>query len=364
VQLANEVRRLILGGLWSPSYRIPSEAQLAEEFSISRNTVRLALQVAENEGLIVRQAGKGSFVSGQLGGDRLHRFVGFVVPYSQDLWPARVLLGVQRIAGQRGYHVIFGNSAGHLSEENAILEKLDREGIRNYIVWPASEPGHVRYLQQLAERGYPVVQVDRFLPHVRASFVGADNHAGGVIATNHLIELGHQRVAFLAYRGIDISSVQERYAGYQQAMRDAGLNPLPPVIIPRREEVHLFEFGLGVLDRQVEQIRILAAHLSAPDRPTAIFAMNDLAAYQALKAAERANLYVPDDLAIVGFDNADFCQQLDVPLTSVAQDPVAIGSAACELLIRQIEGLQSEPASLRLPVHLVVRESTVGSVGQ
>ena len=144
-------------------------------------------------------------------------------------------------------------------------------------------------------------------------------------------------------------------------MRGAGLEPLPPIILPYAREVHFFEFGLEVLEQQTEQISLLASHLCQPDRPTAIFAMNDLAAYQALRAAKQAGLRVPDDLAVVGFDNFYFCAHLDVPLTSVAQDPVAIGSRACELLIDQIEGNQPKPTSVRLPVRLVVRESTVGS---
>ena len=360
LQLADEIRRLILTGEWQAPRRIPSEAELCNELQLSRNTVRQALQALEHEGLIIRQPGKGSFVAPLQEQNGLRRFVALVVPYARDPLPASIYRGIQAAANVHGYQVILADPMSSADGVDAMLGRLENAGVCNYIVLPTGGPGEAAHLERMAVRGHAMVYVDRYYAPPPVSFVGSDNYTGGVLATQHLIDLGHTRICYLIGDMPVISSVRERREGYEATMRRAGLEPLPVVTLPPGGEGSIAEFGLGWLARQTQQMAFLEACLQGRDRPTAVFALHDLIAYQVLVAAQRCGLRVPEDLAIAGYNDTEFCTTLDVPLTSVAQDGFAIGHRACELLVRQAGRGDNERVIIRMPVHLVVRASTAG----
>ena len=194
---------------------------------------------------------------------------------------------------------------------------------------------------------HPVVAVD---PHVGGSFlptVHAENFEGARAATQHLIDLGHRRIGFLAGRP-DLVSARRREAGYRQALETADI-PFDPSLV---------QIGGFTEELAVEPARTL---LSLDDRPTAIFASNDLSASQVLRTAAEFGLSVPDDLSVVGFDNIPESALTDPPLTTVDQSIQEIGSHAVRLLIELIErgSQQGEvPAHVTMPTRLVVRRST------
>jgi len=159
-------------------------------------------------------------------------------------------------------------------------------------------------------------------------------------------------------------TVAERLRGYQDKLRDAGLVPLEPWLVgtlgQEMEIVFTLRSYSGVSSQEVEQI---ARYLQAPQRPTALFAMNDMMAMQAMKAARLVGLCVPEDLSVVGFDDEGIVNALlDVPLTTVAQDGFTMGKRAAELLIERIEGHDGPPRREVLPTQLRVRASTAPPV--
>ena len=192
----------------------------------------------------------------------------------------------------------------------------------------------------------PVVAVD---PHVGGSHlptIGAQNFEGAVAATNHLIELGHRRIGFLAGRP-DLESARRREAGYRSALEAAG--------IP-------FEDDLMRVGGFTGETAAAPAHelLSRDGRPTAIFAANDLSAIQVMRTADELGLTVPGDLSVIGFDNIPQSAMTDPPLTTVDQSIQALGHEAVRVLIDLIErpGEQGEdPIHVTLPTHLVVRKT-------
>ena len=193
----------------------------------------------------------------------------------------------------------------------------------------------------------PVVAVD---PHVGGSpipTVSSQNLEGARAATRHLIELGHRRIGFLAGRP-DLESARRREAGYREALAEAGIDFDP----------HLVRVG-GFTE---ESSKVPAEELlSLPDRPTAVFAANDLSAIQMLRTATELGLTVPDDLSIVGFDNIPESALTDPPLTTVDQSIQALGEEAVRLLLDLVEHphrAAAEPVDITLPTALVVRRST------
>jgi LacI family transcriptional regulator len=189
-----------------------------------------------------------------------------------------------------------------------------------------------------------VVTVD---PHAGPSglpTVDSDNLHGGRLAAQHLLDLGHRRIAMISGRP-DLESARLREQGYTDTLREAGIEPDPALI----------QLGDYLPAASADAARRL---LAGPDRPTAIFAANDLSAIAAIEVAAELGLRVPDDLSIVGFDNVPEAALATPPLTTVEQPIHAMGAHAIDLLIKLIRHEPVESTHVRLTTRLVVRQST------
>ncbi|MEU8301752.1 LacI family DNA-binding transcriptional regulator [Micromonospora sp. NPDC048909] len=192
------------------------------------------------------------------------------------------------------------------------------------------------------KQGFHVVAVD---PHTGPSglpTVDSDNFAGAVLATNYLLSLGHRRIGHISGRP-DLESARLREAGFRRAMADAG--------------VAVDERLVRVGGFRVESAAATAAELLAPpDRPTAVFAGNDLSAISTMDVARNMGLTVPDDLSVIGFDNIPESALVTPQLTTIAQPLQRMGAEAMRLLIDLVGGVERDP-HVRLPTELVVRSS-------
>jgi LacI family transcriptional regulator len=194
-----------------------------------------------------------------------------------------------------------------------------------------------------AQQGFHVVAVDPHTGPTGMPTVDSDNLAGAVLATQHLLALGHRRIGFLAGRP-DLESSRLREAGYRQAMAAAGI----------KVDERLIRVG-GYRPESAEgPAREL---LSRTRRPTAIFAANDLTAIATMEVAMRLGLTVPDDLSIIGFDNVPESALAAVPLTTITQPLQRMGFEALRLLVDLIDGVKRD-THVRLPTDLVRRAST------
>jgi LacI family transcriptional regulator len=192
--------------------------------------------------------------------------------------------------------------------------------------------------------GAPVVAVD---PHTGPSAlptIDSDNLRGAQLATEHLLELGHRRIAMLTGRP-DLQSAQLREQGYRQAMAAAGV-----AVDERLVQVGAYDPAISA-----EPARQL---LASPGRPTAIFAANDLSAIATIEVAGEFGLRVPDDLSVVGFDNIPESALAEPSLTTVDQPIRKMGQRAVELLIQLIRGESNSATHITLDTSLVVRQST------
>jgi LacI family transcriptional regulator len=190
----------------------------------------------------------------------------------------------------------------------------------------------------------PVVAIDPHAGPAHMPTVDADNLHGAVLATEHLLALGHRRIGFLGGRE-DLESSRLREEGYRTALRAAGIEVDPALV------------RVGGYRRQsaTGPAREL---LTLADRPTAIFAANDLSAIGTMDVAVELGLAVPDDLSVVGFDNVPESALTHPPLTTVSQPMQRMGSEAVHLLIHLMNGTEGEGTHVRLPTELVERGST------
>jgi len=189
----------------------------------------------------------------------------------------------------------------------------------------------------------PVVAVD---PHTGPSgppTVDSDNLAGARTATEHLVGLGHRRIGFIGGR-TDLESARLREKGYREALEDAGI-PVSP------ELMRIGGYRPETTGSPAHEL------LTMPDRPTAIFAANDLSAIRTMEVARDLGLRVPDDVSVVGFDNVPESALTEPPLTTVSQPIHQMGAEALRMVVDLIQGTPRD-AHLRLPTSLVVRGST------
>jgi DNA-binding LacI/PurR family transcriptional regulator len=280
--------------------------------------------------------------------------LGVVVPGVRgDNTFAPILWAVDRVARNRGYSVIACNTDMDLNVETDAFDVLYRRRVEGVVFVPSPEPNaDVSPIQQLEQRGIPVVVASEkpmFEKHFTTVFF--DNDTVSKEMTEHLIRLGHRRIAFL-HVGLDV--VKARWEGYCQALRAHRIAYDESLV------VQVGRFGECESPQPSDTVAGLTELLARPDRPTALFAYTDILAVRVLRALGKMGVRVPDDVAVVGFDDLSVTQHLLPSLTTVHQPAEEIGTRAAELLFDRIEGRRSDADPLaheRVASRLVIRES-------
>ncbi|HLO18282.1 MAG TPA: GntR family transcriptional regulator [Anaerolineales bacterium] len=358
-QILNEISARIASGEWPAGFQLPTEAELETELQVSRVTVRQALSAAVEEDLVIRLPGKGTFVSGTeiSTTHKPEGFIGYVVPHLSSSFNVQILLGVESILKEKGYHLIFCNSEGNLSKENQLLQSLQSNRMSGYIIQPVYSETNDRGLIRLAAEGNRIVLIDRHIPGTQVDAVMSNHFEGGEHVVQHLIDQGYQEIVYLAHEPIQLPSIAERLRGYQAAMTSAKLKPQPPFVVGGSIELgYLQDQNSPTLHENVA-VEMIAEFLRGSARPEAVVAMNDLVAMLVLEAAEQVGLHIPDDLGVVGFDNLE--SAVTNNLTTVAQRPYEIGSEAARLLLQRIRGNIDASKQIQLPTQLIIRGSSL-----
>ncbi|MCS5734080.1 LacI family DNA-binding transcriptional regulator [Herbiconiux daphne] len=195
-----------------------------------------------------------------------------------------------------------------------------------------------------AETEIPVVAIDPHTGRADLPTVESDSFGGALQATRYLIELGHRRIGFVAGRP-DLRSAGLRDAGYRRALGEAGI-PFDPSLV-----------RVGLYQRETAREPALSL-LRSPDRPTAVFAANDLSAIAIVQVAAELGLEVPGDLSVVGFDDIPEASQMNPALTTIRQPMQKLGAAAAGLLVALMNGETPAQTHIRLPTRLVPRATT------
>jgi DNA-binding LacI/PurR family transcriptional regulator len=290
------------------------------------------------------------------------KIIGYIAAEFRYTFDGHLLDGAEKILQARGYRLLFAQSERRVEEENRLIRTMCEEGVAGILLWPVADSTYPRYVAD-PSCSVPVVLLDRPIRGLHLPCVTSQNYDGAGQAMQHLLRLGHRRIAFAAWPPVeDLLPVAERYRAYRDAMVSAGLQPLPMITLGEPvETVNYQRFAQKIADH--EDVGRLAQIFSTPDRPTAVFAMNDLVALLVLRAAHRVGLRVPDDLSIVGFDNHEFTAHTDPPLTTVAQNTALMGREAARRLLTLIEGEAPLDIYTLVPTQLVIRGSTAAPDG-
>jgi LacI family transcriptional regulator len=274
------------------------------------------------------------------------RTIGLVVldianPFFTDMARA-----VEDVAGEHGLAVLLCNSAGDQARESRYLELLTEQRVQGVLITPTAELSPD--LEGARSRGVPLVLVDRRAPGPDQCSVAVDDVLGGRLAAGHLLERGHRRIAFVGGSS-GLPQVQERHAGVVAAIRETtGSDDSLTVLSPS---------GLTVAGGREAAERIIG--LPAARRPTAMICANDLLALGVLQEMVRHGFAVPDDMAIVGYDDIDFAAAAALPLSSVRRPRYELGRRAAELLLEEASDESHRHQQPVFEPQLVVRESSM-----
>lgn len=276
------------------------------------------------------------------------RTIGMLLTASSNPFYSEVVRGVERSCYERGYSLILCNTDGDAERMNRSMETLLQKRVDGLLLMCTENH---RPSQDALSRypSVPIVMMD-WAPFGAANDVIQDNALlGGVMATDYLISQGYQRIACIT-GPLDKTTAVQRLDGYRQAMKTAGLP-----VLPGYEVMGDFEFSSGL--PAMEKL------LSLPQRPQAVFASNDAMAVGAYQALYNEGLRVPQDIAVIGYDDIHLAQFMTPPLTTIHQPKDSLGELAIDALLHRLKEPEAEPQVLVLTPELVVRGS-VGSLNR
>jgi len=326
--------------------------EVAKRAGVSRSTVSRVINAHPNvkpetrarvQEAITECGYRPHAVARSLATNRTH-ILGMVIPESvsklfTDPYFPLLLRGATEACNAKGYQLILSLSTASLTPD-ALHDRVLRSGYLDGVV-SANTSLDDGLIPHLIEEGIPFVAVGRH-PLDRVSYADVDNAAGARMATEHLIRLGHTRIGTVT-GPLSMTPAQDRLDGFKTALSAHAL-PLDPRLVI---EGDFTEAGGR-----------LAATKLLEEEPTAIFAASDSMAIGAIKAIRAANLSVPEDVSVVGFDDVPPALSVEPELTTVRQPIEPLGRLAVQMLIEQIEGLSQNTQRIILPTELVIRRSS------
>ncbi|MFW6381090.1 MAG: LacI family DNA-binding transcriptional regulator [Bacillota bacterium] len=260
------------------------------------------------------------------------RTIGLLIPDITNPFFPEVARGVEEAAEKAGYSIFLCNTNWNSERESKYINVLLQKQVDGVIIAPSSEsPAH---LQKLMESNTKTVFVSRIIRQLNTTSIIIDNVSGAVMAMEHLLQEGHKRIGFIS-GPLDISANKDRLRGYREALESNGIE-IDDVLIKegdfKRESGHFLMHDLLALE----------------EKPTAIFAANDLLALGAIRAIREEGYQIPEEVAVVGFDDIEFASLPEIQLSTVSQPKYDLGKLAFEVLCDQIKGGDSYKAGRKI----------------
>lgn len=365
-QIVDSIMEQIHAGTFSFDVPICTEAELMERFGVSRITVRHALTQLENQGVLYRKRGVGSFVNpdiyqtpisgAELAPAKSNRVFAFVIPF--NIARTGLTGSIQEATNYLNERDCF--TSMYISGENGenqghcILQRLAQMNIAGVAYYPYTNNIHLEALNELMFSGKPVVLMDLPSRVAHLPSVTSDNLGGERALIRHLTSLGHRHIAFLS--GIPISAREtlgDRYSGYLLGLADAGIKLNPALVYT--------EMGPEARALPAEAAGSMASVIRAlrENGATAIVCEHDEIAYYVLQSCRELRLRVPEDISVCGFDDNEWATMLpDRHTTTIAQDWAAIGRTVAELLYAGTENPMSVHSPVVIPTRFVQGNTT------
>ncbi|WP_438492419.1 GntR family transcriptional regulator [Paenibacillus sp. IHBB 3054] len=350
MQLKGELLSWMESGRLKPDDQIPSENEIAVQFGMSRQTVRQALGQLEKEGWLYRLQGKGTFVARQETRPlQTSSMIGMMTTHISDYIFPHLVRGAEAQLRGSGYSMMLSSTDNDKNKERENLEMLLGQPFKGLIIEPTKSaqgnPNLPLFLALEIHR-IPFIMINERYPELHCPCLKLDDEAGGFMAAEHLIELGHREIAGF-FKTDDLQGAN-RLKGFTRALHKHRL-PLGADTVTHytSEQKHSVPYEAAL------------KMLQGCQRPTAFVCYNDELAVLLLEAARQTGLSVPDDLSIIGFDDSTLAMATEVKLTTLKHPKELMGIEAANMLIDMIEHKSAEPPKDRIyKPELVLRSST------
>lgn len=327
---------------------------IAKELNISCSTVSRALKdfpgISPNTRKAVKElADKYNYrpnaVALSLRNQRTN-VIGVIIPETVHFFFSTVISGIEDEAMKEGYNVMICQSIESFEREADSIDALMSARVDGLLVDISRETSDLAHLQKVVEEGVPMVFFDRLVEGMNAPSVIVDDYQGAYDAVEHLIQQGCKDIAHLAGPG-NLIIGRKRIEGYTSALED---NEMPI------KKDFIVECRNGT---QEEAEQAMDQLLASGKKIDGVFANNDMAALGALKSIKKAGLKIPEDIAVIGYSDWQFCSLVNPSLSSVSQPGYEMGKEACKLIFKEINKTNTEKSTIKiLDTEVVVRESS------
>lgn len=309
---------------------------------VINNTGRISAKTKKRVLDVIEQLGyQPSVVASALTGKRT-RTIGLIIPDVANPFFAELARRVEDRGRELGFNLLMCNTDNNPDTEDMYLSLLRQKSVDGIII--GTNARNHRVLRELLEENLPVALIAQDIPELMIDVVAVDDYLGGYQAAQHLVSLGHKRIAILV-GNMNRTSDKYRLEAFRQALEDHGLELTEELVIRT-------DYSREDGKRAAREL------LTSPKRPTAIFACFDFLAIGVYQAAKELGLRIPDDVSVVGFDNTILASIVDPPLTTIAQPIDEMGRQVMDLLVREIEGDKKTKQRIILPPELIIRQST------
>ncbi len=358
----DKIKEWIANGEVKPGEKIYSENELAKMFHVSRHTIRQAVGQLVHEGMLYREQGAGTFcahppvsplevapITGQAP-QMPGKNIGVITTYISDYIFPSIIRGMESYLTSKGYSLIISSTDNDLDKEKQCLEAMLSRNIDGLIIEPTKSSGYnpnIHYYLELERKNIPYLMINQYYSQLNPPYIMLDDEKGGFIATEHLIELGHEKIIGI-FKTDDMQGVY-RMKGFIRAFRENKVPFLNDTIISYTTE----ELDTVLEDRLKE---LLA---NPTDIPTGIVCYNDASALTVIAILRNNGFNVPEDISVIGYDDSTLAWASDIKLTSVTHPKVQMGTDAAKWIVDAVEKNQPElQKSITYEPELVIRNST------
>lgn len=349
VQIIKDIEQKISENKLVVGQQLKSHKELAQEYDVSIITIKSALSTLIDEGYLFSRVGKGTFVADKQNFKNLssQNSIGLVLKDLKNPFFSLITHTIEETAYSKNYNILLSSSSSQIKKEDAQIKNFKKLGAKGLILASMTKGPHAPELvRQLKKENYPSVMVS-YVADNDIYYVGADHEYGAYLATKHLISLGHTEIGYINSPENNVLG-DVRFKGLKKALTEADLLFNNDFLLRLGSDTYPGGFEAGYkLGDLFDQL---------PKKPTSFFTYNDLSALGFIRRILELGYRVPEDVAIIGFDDIEQAKYSSIPLTTVHQPIERIGAAAINKLITLIEGGNPEYRTILKP-ELVIRDS-------
>ena len=272
--------------------------------------------------------------------------IGLVVADISNVFYAKIARAVEDIASQSGFRLIICSSDENPKKESDLIRMMRERQVDGIIISPTQDNNEA--FKEMVDSNYPLVLIDRALPKIDTNYVIVDNFQGGYDAVSHLIKAGLKKIGLLTISPSHLTNIRERAEGYRAALRDADI---------KFDENLVREIPYDDVKNSIQ--KEVKSLISAPHSIQGLFVVNNNLATSTMEYINKVDLRIPQDLALVGFDDIELFKFCYPPVTAIAQPIEELGKKAVEILIKKIKDKSDDTAKVHvvLSSRLVIRRS-------